>query len=368
MIRDRFKKCNFFRKAMLFGLCLIVFTNLQAQQDSTRMKLDSLYSELELMLDNEDDLALLLQLADSLITMDQLQTNALSIRTGYVSKILSAGRDLGVNQFGAVAGASYYHNSGAFADASSYFNSSNEAFYYMTNFSLGYMVPKWKKWSLSINHSFYLYQSDIDSPSFDKSASASLYKQHRRFDVGIDYAYLYGNEQAHRLLFSSNLNLRLPKSKLADRISFYPGASVQLGTNNVYFLRQQPTGARPFFERIVSEKYPRLSNEDMRRAATLINQNDRARLFAFLRFRNYTPVQIANLFDALDNQTVDSKVVFGLMNVSINLPISMQWGNWGFLANYTLNFPIALKGEEYIYPRNGFFTFTVNRSFIFKRK
>jgi hypothetical protein len=353
---------------MLVGLCLFVWSDLLAQQDSTRMKLDSLFSELELLLDNDDDLTLLLQLADSLVKLDQQKNDALSIRTGYVSKILSAGRDLGVNQFGAVAGASYYHNSGAFADATSYFNSSNEAFYYMTNFSLGYMVPKWKKWSLSANHSFYFYQSDINSPSFDKSASASLYKQHRRFDVGIDYAYLYGNEEAHRVLFSSNLNLRLPKSKLADRISFYPGASVQLGTNNVYFLRQQPTGARPFFELIVAERYPRLSTEDMRRAATFINQNDRARLFAFLRFRNYSAVQIANLFDAIDNQTVDSKVVFGLMNVSINLPISMQWGNWGFLANYTLNFPIALEGDEFTYPRNGFFTLTVNRTFIFKSK
>lgn len=353
---------------MLFGLCLIAFTNLHAQQDSTRMKLDSLYSELELMLDHEDDLALLLQLADSLVMLDQQKTNAISVRSGYVSKILSAGRDLGVNQFGAVAGASYYHSSGAFLDATNYFNSSNESFYYMTNFTIGYMVPRWKKWSLNANHSFYVYQKDIESPSFNKSASASLYKQNRRFDVGIDYAYLYGNDEAHRILLSTNLNLRLPKSKIADRISFYPGASVQLGTNNVYFLRQQPTPARPFFELIVAERYPRLNTVDMRRAATLINQNDRARLFAFLRFRNYTPSQINSLFDALDNQTVASKVVFGLMNISLNMPISMQWGNWGFLANYTLNFPIALEGEEFTYPRNGFFTLTVNRTFIFKSK
>jgi hypothetical protein len=339
-----------------------------AQQDSTRVKLDSLYAELELLLDEEDDLTLLFQLADSLIKLDQQQSSALSIRTGYVSRILSAGRDLGVNQFGAVAGASFYHRSGAFVDATNYFNSSNEAFYYMTNFSLGYIVPKWKKWNLNVNHSFYIYENAVETPSFDKSGSFSLYKQHRKFDVGVDYAYLYGNEEAHRLLLSGNLNLRIPKTKIADRISFYPGASMQLGSSNVYFLRQQSTPARPFFERVIAEKYPKLNTVDKRRIADFINQNNRLKLAALLRARNYTPAQIASLFEAVDNYNVASKVVFGLMNVSINVPVSMQWGSWGFLANYTLNFPIALEGEDFTYPTNGFFTLTVNRTFVFKGK
>ena len=57
----------------------------------------------------------------------------LAVRLSYNSNVLSAGRTLGIENFGLAPGLSYYHKSGLYADVSGYWSKDFDPSYYLND-------------------------------------------------------------------------------------------------------------------------------------------------------------------------------------------------------------------------------------------
>lgn len=322
--------------------------------------LQPLYAELDSLFADESIPGDLFALADSLLALEKAKVSALSLRVGYVSQIVSAGRTLGFEQYGISPAATYFHHSGITAGATGYWSSEYDPAYYLTNLNVGY-TRTFKRFNAQINHDFYIYNDSLkDDHPFSNSALASVTYQRKRYDIGVDYGFLYGNSQAHRLTARANLNLKLRLKGFVNAITFMPGASFQWGNADVYFWRQPRTAAYDLYNIVRANDYPRLTRREYIRLTSLL-ENDRDFAAAlFLRERNYTVDEIRDLFAQYEEGAVLSEDTFGFMNFSISLPVIIRSGNFSLLLNYTFNQPQALPGETYTYDSNNYFSASVS--------
>src|SRR5690349_516475 len=72
-------------------------------------------------LTSQDTLSIV-DLIDSLLTLDDELKSQLAVRVGYNSNVLEAGRTLGIENFGLSPAISYYHKSGLYADLTGYWS------------------------------------------------------------------------------------------------------------------------------------------------------------------------------------------------------------------------------------------------------
>ncbi len=264
---------------------------------------------------DEFDTTSIFTLLDSLITADlnSLKYSQLVIKGGYASQIVSAGRDLGTNQFGVNFGASYYHSSGVYADVTAYINSENSPSHYLTTASVGYLGILKNKWTylLSYDHYFYRDPSDenISALPFTDGFGVAVYKTSGKFETGIDYSIVIGDAiNAHKIYWSINGNFSKEKLWFFDKVSLLPTFGMLFGNQSVLSLRLNRRITEEFFDR----RDPRFQ----------IPQEERN--------------------------------VFGLLNYNLSLPIGLRYKKLNLLLSYHYNIPVSLPGERSEVENNSF--------------
>jgi hypothetical protein len=171
-------------------------------------------------------------LIDSLLMLEQLEPRSqLAVRLGYNSNVLSAGRTLGIEQFGLSPAVSFYHKSGLYADVTGYWSNDFEPAYYLTILSAGYLHTFSKYFSLIGSYDRYLYNASIDDQyiSFKNTLSITPYVDYKILSFRVDYAFYFGDQTAHRIMPSLSLNLVKRNFLKIEKISLIPGAYLLFG-------------------------------------------------------------------------------------------------------------------------------------------
>lgn len=270
-----------------------------------------------------NDSSSFLSLLDDIINEDYLKSQ-LTLRAGYTSEITNAGRNFGIQQFGLNAGIAFYHKSGFFLDVGGYYNSDQDPNYSTTIAAIGYMgtiKPFWNYY-LSYDHFFYTQPQDSDyviTYPLTNSVNASTNFLINDLTLGADYSFMFGEETAHRVRLNLSYTFDTKKVWIFDRIAFNPNLSMLAGNANVT--------TTIFTQEIAQEN-----------ARDLIRQIGRRR---FLELYQNNPDLLKNMLS-----TTETNNAFGIMNYSILAPISFRIKKSTLLLNYTLNFPVALPGEQ----------------------
>src|SRR5690349_16885518 len=145
-------------KRWLFTCLLAASTLFSKAQDADSLLLSGIDDALSF----EDSLSIFSTI-DSLLQMGDLNASQLAVRLSYNSNVMSAGRTLGIQNFGLAPGISYYHKSGLYADVSGYWSQDFEPTYYLTITSLGYMHSFSKYFSIMGGYDHYFYNFGEDT-------------------------------------------------------------------------------------------------------------------------------------------------------------------------------------------------------------
>jgi hypothetical protein len=351
-----------------FAFMLLLPSGSKCQvNDSTKAELNTIYGELDQLFAEEDSVLAMFRMVDSLLLLEEQKYHSIMSRVGYISTVSSAGRSEDVQQRGYSVGASYFHPSGLFADASGFWNQAYSPSYYLTGLSIGYMNTFWKKWNFTANHDFYFYNDTLsEANAFNKSLQIGNYLELKWLDIGVDYGFLYGNENAHRLVANANLQFSWRTNFFISRISIMPGASIQWGNANIVYLRQSDSPILDILNIVQQEDYPELERREYLRFSYLLAQQRQSAAILYLRRRGFSNEQIEEIITTYQEQQVQQSNVFGLMNYSFSFPLSLQLGKFNLLLNYTYNIPIGLPGEVNTYEPNGFLSATLSHAIVWK--
>jgi len=346
---------------------LVVPLKLQAQNDSTNQALDSLFMELEGLFGQEDSTADLIRLVDSILMQKELKYHAVMSRLTYLGEITAAGRESEVPQFGLSTGLSYFHPTGIFLDVNGLYNSAYEPKYFLTTFSAGYFKTFFTDWNLSASHDFYIYNDTLNNQPFNKAVNISQYYSPKYFDLGIDYSLLFGNSMAHRLNGTFSLNYRWRFNGFVSGIRVFPGASVQFGNSEVVYWKQSDNPYFDLLEIIELGNYPQLTRRQQFYLTKLLYEERFVAASLLLRRNNFSPDQIQDIVNKYAERRITLENNFGLMNYSVQLPISISFKAFNLMLTYTHNFPRALQSETTSYEENGFFSMSLSY-FFFKER
>jgi hypothetical protein len=283
----------------------------------------------------EDSLSII-ELIDSLLNYD-FRYSTLLIRLGYTSDIMYAGRDFGVRQYGFSAGVSYYHKTGIFGDLTSYWNSDIEPHINPTTLTLGYMGSITPKWGFIASYDHYIYSrnqnyEDVIYP-LTNALNASTYLDLKHFSIGVDYAFLFGQETAHRIRPNMYGIIRIKNLGFIDEIDLFPSASMLIGNQTLYFLDENYSEAQSLLQTYGINNFSQFSQRRPRLAQYIL--------------ANYV--------------TYDERIenVFGIMNYSLSLPIMIRMNYFTISTGYYVNFPVALPGEEIDLNPNNYFNISL---------
>lgn len=295
------------------GFLLIVgyLAPLHAQvPDSLRSTPDSLFTF-------SDSLAIF-RLIDSLMTLEEDATSSLSLRIGYNSNILDAGRTLGIEQFGLSPGITYYHKSGIYADVTGYWSRDFDPKYYLTTLSVGYLHLIDDKFSVlsAFDHFFYHDADDYYIP-YSNAVSVSGMLDLKPVSFRLDYSLYFGDAYANRIMPGISGNLRKKNFLGFDRITFYPSVYVLLGDEQI-------------------------TEIEVVRPSSLQE--------ALMNIQKYG--------DRFGYRSKE-RSVFGIMNYAFSAPLNLTVGNWLFNITYTYNIPRALTDEPLALDNSGYLSASV---------
>lgn len=301
-----------------------------APADSLLLQSDPVLAELDSLLNSSDSLSVL-GLIDSLLSMEPLRSQV-ALRLGYSSNVNAAARSLSINKFGLSPGVSYYHKSGAYADASAYWSQEYDPSVYLAVASAGYLGAFTPHWTVLGEYSryFYFYKTpvaDTGTPStsltpYTNNIQVSNFWDAHIFTFRFDYSFLFGERNAHRLSPVIGLNLRKKNWLGMDRISFFPSVSLLSGNETIVTYV-------PYTTRILEIIY---------------------------RYRRNLPLTYPS----------ESKE-WGVMNYGLSAPLSASLKGWTFLITYNYNIPQALPGEELGLTNSGFLSLSISRYIDFHR-
>ncbi|HMQ00932.1 MAG TPA: hypothetical protein PKC24_14225, partial [Cyclobacteriaceae bacterium] len=247
---------------------------------------------------------------DSLLQFQKPIKSYAVFRTGYTSNIVSSGRDLGTELFGLTQGAGYYHKSGLFAEALGYWSKTYEPAYYLTRLSLGFMDMLGENFTYLLNLDRFIFTPNENEffapPTYN--ASAALYFEQGYLGLNTDYSYYFGDFKGHRIFTGANAVLEFDNVWKIDRIRLFPGVNALLG-----------------------------------------NQ-----IITLVQF--YPPIRPG--VGSLPRYSIEEKNVFGLMNWSLNFPVSVRKDRYNLFLAYVYNIPVELPGEELEISNNGFISAT----------
>ena len=320
-------------KRYIIILLIITPFPLQAQD----ALLDSLFAELE------SDTLTILDLLDSMIRMEDQNKHELSLKVSYISNIITAGRDFGINQYGLSPGISYFHHSGFFGDINGYWNSEYEPNYNFTIVSAGYMFMIKNFWTNALSYEHYFFNGEKSNIS--NSLDLTSIFNYKFLDAGFDYSYMFGQETAHRI--SANLSgyKYFKKIWIFDRISFSPSFSILWGNESI------------MYRKFNFEEYDFLNYEKFNQLTRL----QKRRLVRRLIKDHYLNGETEPLRLMLTGE----KNVFGLMNYNISFPVKLTIKNSSLLFTYNYNIPVELPGELYDWPEYSYFGISFYQSFSF---
>ena len=259
-------------------------------QDSTFTSADSLF---------------IFDLIDSLLSMEQAEQQ-LVLRLGYNSNVLSAGRTLGIENFGITPGLTYYHPSGFYADVSGFWSADFEPSYYLTVATVGYIKDLNEKFSVMGGYDRYFY-TVADKGTYipyRNSLSISSVIDMKTFSASVNYSFYFGDQYAHRIMPGLSCFLQKRNVFKLDRIGIRPSIYMLLGDDV-----------------IITQEY-------------LVRPKNLAEL-------RYNLVTYGSSFGIVQT----TKNVFGIMNYALTIPLTLSKKNFGFSFSYTYNIPKALPGE-----------------------
>jgi hypothetical protein len=270
---------------------------------------DSVSNQVNSVLSPEQDTALtaadslsIFTLIDSLLNLEALVSSQFAVRLSYNSNVLSAGRTLGIENFGLAPGISYYHKSGFYADLTGYWSRDFDPSYYLTVFSLGYMKDFSKRFSLMAGYDRYFYNlGEGNYIPYRNTLSVTPILEFKPVSLTANYSYYFGDQTAHRIMPGISVTLEKRKLGVIDRIAIHPSFFTLLG-NEIIFKEE------------------------------------------LIPYRTRYGIRYS---------TVETQVnVFGIMNYAISVPLSISYNNWSFSFTYTYSIPRALPGETLIYSEN----------------
>ena len=278
----------------------------------------------------EDSLEIF-DLIDSLLLADpsllKIEDKSLmAVRFGYNSNITSDNRTFNIEQFGLAPGLSYYHKSGAYVDATTYWSNSYNPSFYLTVASGGYLHTFSKHYSILAEYSHYFYNQPSDSTvsiPYTNNIGVSNYFELKPFMFRFDYYLYFGERSAHRLMPSIGLNLVKRNFLGFDRIMFFPAFSVLFGSEQITTYGLYPNT-----------------------------------LLRVLWNRTHPNRKLPLYYEEHNTE-------FGVMNYGFTFPISFTKKNWSFLISYAYNVPKALPGETLSLSNTGYLSFSITRYFPF---
>jgi hypothetical protein len=286
-------------KRWFFTLMLAATSLLSRGQEADSL----LLSGVEEALSFEDSLSIF-SMIDSLMEMADANTSQLAVRLSYNSNVLSAGRTLGIENFGLAPGISYYHKSGLYADVSGYWSKDFDPPYYLTITSLGYMHSFSKYFSVmgGYDHYFYNFNDDTYIP-YSNALSVTPMVDFKTLTLSLNYSFYFGDTYVNRIMPGLTWVIAKKKWLGLDRISLSPSVYALFGDETMTDLE--------FL-------WPRTLAEAIR------NKKQYGKIYT-LAEHNYR--------------------VFGAMNYAFTVPLSLVLRNWSFMFTYTYNIPKALPGE-----------------------
>lgn len=253
-------------------------------------------------LSSEDTLSIV-ALIDSLLALEEAPGSQLAVRLGYNSNVLSAGRTLGIQNFGLAPALSYYHQSGLYADVTAYWSKDFDPSYYLTVAAVGYMADLSKHFSIMAEYDRYFYNTGSNYIPYQNTVSLTPVIEFKPVSLALNYAYYFGDQTAHRFMPGITGTFSWKKVWLLDRLSVLPSAYVLWGNDIITTLEY--VEPQSLIERIANR-------------------------------RKYgTPYSI---------QQVD-KEVYGIMNYMLSLPVTLTYRKWSLILTYAYNVPRALDGE-----------------------
>lgn len=276
---------------------------------------ESFLSESGEALSFEDSLSIFTMI-DSLLSMEELGSSQLAFRVGYNSNVLSAGRTLGIENFGLSPGVSYYHRSGFYADMTGYWSADFDPAYYLTVASVGYMLDFSKHFSVigGYDHYFYSVNSDDEYIPYTNTLSITPILDFKPFIFSFNYSFYFGDAYANRLMPGVGVTLET-KNKLGfNRIAITPSFYALWGD-----------------ETIIEISYPDTWREIIRRLR-------RGELW----------------YD------FHEKRVFGIMNYTFSAPVSLSFKKWYLTFTYNYSIPKALPGEPDTLEESSFLSASVS--------
>jgi len=256
-------------------------------------------SQVEDILSFEDSLSIF-NLIDSLFQNAEVESSQFGIRLAYNSNVLSAGRTLGIENFGLSSGLSYYHKSGFYGDLSGFWSKDFDPKYYLTIASVGYMYSFPKVFSIMAGYDRYFYnmQSEDEYIPYKNTLTVTPLFEVKPFMLAINYSYYFGDAYANRIMPSFALVLEKRKFLKIDKVILSPTFYMLMGDETLTDLEIDG---------------PSLRN--------------------YIKYGTWFRITEIN------------KRVFGIMNYAFSVPLSVTHNNWSFMFSYTYNIPKALPGE-----------------------
>jgi len=197
-----------------------------------------------------------------------------------------------------------------------------------------------KNWSYMASYDRFVYNKDKESTvltyPFNNALNAASYFDIHFLSAGLDYSFLFGDEKAHRLRPNLLAVFRTKKKMgVIDRLTFMPGISALIGNSVILNTSTNYQLLRQIIRKIGWQR--------------------------FLQIYQRRKDQI----DALIFQSSEENV-FGIMNYSLVIPVYAYIGKTTILASYSLNFPVALPGENIDLTPNSYYGITLIYNFYFK--
>ena len=245
-------------------------------------------------------------LIDSLLNLEDASGSQLALRMAYNSNVLSAGRTLGIQNFGLAPGISYYHRSGLYGDLSGYWSKDFEPSYYLTVASLGYMRDLSKHFSVMAGYDRYFYNIATSENSYipyKNTVSVSPIVEFKPLSLTANYSFYFGDQQAHRIMPCLTLTLQKRKFWNIDRIAIMPSVFALAGDEVITKME------------FVQPKTLREEANNIKKYGT-----------------RYSVTEVRTH-------------VFGIMNYAFSTPVSITHKQWMLTFTWTYTIPKARPGE-----------------------
>lgn len=234
--------------------------------------------------------------------------SSIEIGVSFASQALSSGRDFGVSQYSMMPSFMYYHKSGFHTGIVGNILSNADPKYNLTTATIGYGDTINDKWDYDISYTRNFFNPDT-AGLIQNSIGGSINFLSKYFNISAQYAYLFGNEKAHRVITGANAYLSKDCRKHINNINFTPGVLITFGTANIPF-----------------------------------------NTFTSTQFKSGTGLpwqqwKTQRLNRRLGTSTTAQNLQFGLMNIDWTVPVTVSIKKFQIGLSYTYAIPQKLKEE-----------------------